>query len=229
MLILGVTPHMFYVKPHTYKIQHLCRLLGEIFGFIFFGHIPCRSGVRMDVPPTENGNDSYKATFYNLSGCWSLSEPPALVPQNLQFSCLAWRAAGILQRMGLQQSCMQRCSAVICTHYPISCCRSGPLPSHTPVCRACCSAAVMTPDITLPMLVLSLLPLTETLFHPISGLTICNNNITQSLWEPSYHHISISSQVISFMCSSILSSEFYFLQIPSKLPRAENEIKSAPR
>ena len=141
-----------------------------------------------------------------------------------------WRDAWLGSCRGwVCSSSMQPCSAVICTHYPISCCRSGPLPSHTPVCRACCSAAVMTPEITLPMLVLSLLPLTETLFHPISGLTICNNNITQSLWEPSYHHISTSSQVISFMCSSILSSEFYFLQIPSKLPRAENEIKSAPR
>ena len=38
---------------------------------------------------------------------------------------------------------------------------------HMPrcVCCACCSAAVMTPDITLPMLTLSLLLLTETLFH----------------------------------------------------------------
>ena len=136
-----------------------------------------------------------------------------------------WRDAWLGSCRGwVCSSSMQRCSAVICTHYPISCCRSGPLPSHTPVCRACCSAAVMTPDITLPMLVLSLLPLTETLFHPISGLTICNNNITQSLWEPSYHHISTSSQVISFMCSSVPSSTFCRFPPNSLGPRMRSKV-----
>ena len=51
----------------------------------------------MLVPPTENGNDSYKAPFYNLSGClsrWSKSHP-TLHPPWFRRTCNfpVWRDA----------------------------------------------------------------------------------------------------------------------------------------
>ena len=52
------------------------------------------------------------------------------------------------------------------------------------------------------------------MFHPISGLTICNNNITQSLCEPSSHQQHF---LPGHLIHLFLSSEINFLEIGDSL------------